>query len=100
MKQNTLYAKCIKNTEIDLSNVKYNDNYGADPDGIREKVIEELEIGKIYEVDSVYMGSSYTTIYLKGISIEDNGFNSILFKFYMNDKLHDIYNDPKYNPYL
>ena len=54
----------------------------------------DLEVGKMYKVDSVDMSSCFTYIYLKG---HERSYNSILFDFY--DK-HDIYSDPKYNPYL
>lgn len=57
----------------------------------------DLTIGKEYKVTQVDMGGSYTSIYLKGMT---GVYNSILFEFYKDGKKHNIYNDPKYNPYL
>ena len=56
-----------------------------------------INIGKTYEVNNVDMGGFYTTIYLVGFK---QGFNSVYFKFYENNKPIDIYNDKRFNPYL
>jgi len=58
---------------------------------------DELTIGEIYKVDEINMCSSYTVVYLAG---SDKKYNSVQFKFYLNDKVHDIFKDSKYNPYL
>ena len=73
-------AECIKNEDV-----------------LTNKIIPELEIGKIYEVEDISMGQSNTRIRLKGI----NGiFNSIYFKFYYNDEPINIYEDKRFNPYI
>ena len=57
-----------------------------------------LLVGVRYEVDKVVMGASYTDIYLCGYP---RPFNSVLFDFEDEDgTAHDIYGDPKYNPFL
>ena len=56
-----------------------------------------INIGKTYEVNDVDMGRSYTTIYLVGFK---QGFNSVCFKFYENNRSINIYKDRRYNPYL
>lgn len=43
------------------------------------------------------MYRSYTDIKLKNI---DRKFNSVIFEFYENGNEIDIYNDPRYNPYI
>ena len=68
----------------------------------RERCKNLLKLDCYYVVNDVFMGSCYTDIALKGF----NGtFNSVNFTFYVKDskgifKEHDIFNDPKYNPYL
>lgn len=59
--------------------------------------VTELELNKEYEVESVEMYRSYTNIKLKNI---DRKFNSVIFEFYENGNEIDIYNDPRYNPYI
>ncbi len=54
----------------------------------------KLTIGKLYEVSSVSMGQSHTSIQLEG---EKGSFTSVAFEFF---KPHDIYDDPEYNHYL
>lgn len=58
---------------------------------------KELIVGQEYEVESVIMGQSHTSIYLKGYK---GGFNSVQFDFYENGSPHNIYRDPRYNPYI
>lgn len=58
---------------------------------------EELSVGTRYEVDFISMGQRYTTIYLIG---HKHGFNSVLFEFYDENELVDIYKSSKYNSYL
>ena len=79
-----IYAKCIEN-EGPVSKRKY-----------------PLEIGKMYEVDLIDMGSSSTDILLKGFNDRDSKswFNSVCFEFYEYDKEIDIYSDERFNPYL
>ena len=59
--------------------------------------VTELKLNKEYEVESVEMYRSYTDIKLKNI---DRKFNSVIFEFYENSNEIDIYNDPRYNPYI
>ena len=54
--------------------------------------VTELELNKEYEVESVEMYRSYTDIKLKNIDRK--------FEFYENGNEIDIYNDPRYNPYI
>jgi hypothetical protein len=79
-----IYAKCIEN-EGPVSKRKY-----------------PLEIGKMYEVDLIDMGSSSTDILLKGFNDRDSKswFNSVCFEFYEDDKEIDIYSDKRFNPYM
>lgn len=79
-----IYAKCIEN-EAPVSKRKY-----------------PLEVGKMYEVDTINMGGSYTDILLKGFDSKyfRNWFNSVCFEFYENGKEIDIYSDKRFNPYL
>jgi len=56
-----------------------------------------INIGETYEVNNVDMGGFYTTVYLVGFK---QGFNSVCFKFYENNKPINIYKDRRYNPYL
>ena len=79
-----IYAKCIEN-EAPVSKRKY-----------------PLEIGKMYEVDSIDMGSYNTDILLKGFNGRDSKswFNSVCFEFYENGKEIDIYSDKRFNLYL
>ena len=58
---------------------------------------EELCVGKEYEVEHVSMGQSHTYVYLKGY---EGGFNSVHFDFYEDGVPHNIYRDPRYNPYI
>ena len=79
-----IYAKCIKN-EGPVSKRKY-----------------PLEISKMYEIDTIDMGSCNTDILLKGFNSKDpkSWFNSVCFEFYENGKEIDIYSDKRFNPYL
>lgn len=58
---------------------------------------EELCVGREYEVEEVSMGQSYTYICLKG---HGGCFNSVQFDFYEDGVPHNIFRDPKYNPYI
>lgn len=61
-----------------------------------------LDPDSYYPVRSVEMGQSSTSFALKDT---DGHYNSVNFTFYQNTGNgemveHDIYSDPKYNPYL
>lgn len=57
----------------------------------------DLHIGYYYLVEQVIMTQSYTDITLARLG----HFNSAFFEFYDEDgNKIDIYNDPRYNPYL
>ena len=71
-------------------------NYGHDYDEEYAKKMG-LKVGERYEVENVDMGQSYTSIYLKDIR---GNFNSVQFEFEEDEKPIDIYDDPRYNPYL
>lgn len=64
----------------------------------RETCAELLTLGQEYEVSDVAMGQSHTSIYLK--DFPNHVFNSVNFEFYKRGKLHNIFRDPRYNPYL
>ena len=57
--------------------------------------------GEEYEVESVSMGQSYTSICLttpkEGTK---NPFNSVIFNFFEDNKELNIYSDNRFNPYL
>ena len=56
------------------------------------------KIGDMFEVKDVCMGQSYTSIY---DAKDDQAYNSIYFDFYDENGVEiDIYEDPRYNPYL
>lgn len=57
----------------------------------------DLEYGKMYEVEDIDMGQSYTSVYIVN---KPYPYNSIIFEFYENGKLLDIYKDARFNPYL
>ena len=57
----------------------------------------DLEYGKMYEVEDIDMGQSYTSVYIVD---KPYPYNSIFFEFYENGKLLDIYKDARFNPYL
>lgn len=57
----------------------------------------DLEYGKMYEVDGIDMGQSYTSVYLKNMI---NPYNSVIFEFYEDGKPLDIYRDTRFNPYI
>lgn len=57
----------------------------------------DLEYGKMYEVEDIDMGQSYTSIYLKDMR---NPYNSVIFKFYEDGKPLNIYRDKRFNKYL
>lgn len=57
----------------------------------------ELIEGEFYEVSNISMGQSYTSIYLIGFK---DGFNSVQFEFYEDDKPLDIYSDRRFNLYI
>ena len=57
----------------------------------------DLEYGKMYEVEDIDMGQSYTSVYIVD---KPYPYNSIFFEFYENGKPLDIYKDTRFNPYL
>ena len=57
----------------------------------------DLELGKEYEVESINMGQSHTTIRLKD---RPNLYNSVYLAFYENGNPLDIYKDRRFNPYI
>ena len=71
-------------------------NWGYECDKEYAKKVGLIE-GKKYEVQDICMGGSYTSIWLKNIK---GSFNSVQFEFEENGKPIDIYDDPRYNPYL
>lgn len=56
-----------------------------------------LVLNQLYEVETVNMGQSYTSIYLK--DFPNRHFNSVSFDFYHDDKLIKLQDFPQYNPY-
>lgn len=50
---------------------------------------------RMYEVESVHMGQSYTSIIIDGAA-----YNSIEFDYYVNGKQVDIYRSSAFNPYM
>jgi hypothetical protein len=72
---------------------------GYDSDKKRVKELG-LEVGQQFNVISISMGQSHTTV---AIELPDGSkayMNSIYFDFSLDGKPHDIYEDPDYNPYL
>lgn len=72
------------------------------PDSGRECNIEHaknigLKVGESYEVEDISMGGSSTSIFLKDI---EGSFNSVQFDFEEDGKPINIFDSPKYNPYL
>lgn len=60
--------------------------------------LELLKVGHKYKVEFVSIGRSYSNIHLAGFN---HIFNSFQFDFEDENGLSvDIYEDPKYNPYL
>ena len=57
----------------------------------------DLEYGKMYEVEDIDMGQSYTSVYLKDIR---NSYNSAIFEFYEDGMPLDIYSDTRFNSYI
>lgn len=53
-------------------------------------------IGDEFEVESINMGGSSTTIKLKYYGY----FNSVFFEFYEDGNPLDIYSDKRFNPYM
>lgn len=72
------------------------------PDSGRECNIEHakkvgLKVGERYEVEDIIMDGSSTSIFLKDI---EGSFNSVQFEFEEDGESIDIFDSPKYNPYL
>lgn len=72
------------------------------PDSGRECNIEHakkvgLKVGERYEVKDIIMGGFTTSIFLKDI---EGSFNSVQFEFEEDGEFIDIFDSPKYNPYL
>ena len=53
----------------------------------REVANELLEVGKLYDLVDLYIGSSYTDIWLEGF---EDSFNSVMFDFYRDGIEIDI----------
>lgn len=84
-----LWAKCIDTEEPDWATINPTD----------------LVEGEMYEVEDLEMDRNYTTIWLTkdveaGNERGKNGYNSVIFDFYLDGKLHDIYNDRAFNPWM
>lgn len=75
-----------------------NPNAGYDFD--KQTVRKYLTIDFYYKVKEISMGGSHTNIYLE--DFPDVIFNSVNFDFFEGEDLVpiDIYEDPRYNPYL
>lgn len=73
-----VYAKCVKESDESCSFTKHN-----------------LEVGKIYKVDEIDMGSWSTSVI-----INNKSYNSVYLKFYVDGKEVDIYKSKAFNPYL
>ncbi len=73
------------------------DNHQSGYDRDRQRVKELGDVGSMFKVTSVDMGSSMTYIKLSG---HDQSFNSVNFRFYKDGVAHCIYSDPVYNGYL
>lgn len=72
-------------------------NYGYAGDR-KDAISAGLVVGERYEVASISMGQSYTSIILSGFS---GVFNSVLFEFEDENGIDlDIYKDPRFNPYM
>ncbi len=72
------------------------------PDGGWDSDIEHskkagLKVGERYEVEYISMGSWYTDVHLKDFK---GHFNSVQFEFEEDDTPINIYDNPKYNPYI
>lgn len=78
--KNTIYAKCIRESEEDCSWLKH-----------------DLEVGKLYEVKDIYMGQSSTSVSLKE---RNKCYNSVYLEFYENDRIINIFEDERFNPYI
>lgn len=75
-----IYAKCVRESDKECSWLEH-----------------DLEVGKMYEVEKISMGQSYTSICLKD---KKHSYNSVIFDFYEGDKQIDIYSDKRFNPYI
>lgn len=75
-----IYAKCVRESDPNCSWIEH-----------------DLEVGKMYEVEEISMGQSYTSIDLKN---RIRSYNSVIFEFYEGDKQIDIYSDKRFNPYI
>ena len=78
--KNKIYAKCIQESEEDCGWLKH-----------------DLEVGKLYEVKDIYMGQSSTSASLKE---RNKCYNSVYLEFYENDKIINIFEDTRFNPYI
>lgn len=54
----------------------------------------DLVVGKLYKVDEIHMGQSYTEII-----IDNKSYNSVMFEFY-DEKNNEINIYERYNPYM
>lgn len=55
----------------------------------------DLEFGKMYDVQRIEMGQSYTDIF-----INNKCYNSVYFEFYVGNQKIDIYRSSLFNPYM
>lgn len=60
-------------------------------------VNHDLTFGEKYAVEDIEMGGFYTGVFLEGM---DFPYNSVIFKFFEGEEELDIYEDPRFNPYL
>lgn len=56
-----------------------------------------LVLNQLYEVETVNMGQSYTSVYLK--DFPNRPFNSVSFDFYHDTEEIHLQDFPQYNPY-
>ena len=75
-----IFAKCVKESVEGCSWLEH-----------------DLEVGELYEVSNIIIGTSSTDVYLKD---KQFSYNSVLFEFYENGKEIDIYRDKRFNPYI
>lgn len=78
--KNKIYAKCIQKSNKDIDLLEH-----------------DLDVDKLYEVEKISMGQSYTSVYLKN---NNKSYNSIYLEFYENNKIIDIFKDSRFNPYI
>lgn len=75
----------------------FKDEHGFESQRDRARALG-MKKGDEFTVAHVEMGGCSTSIQLEEFPGEH--FNSVMFDFFKNGELHDIYRDPKYNPYI